>query len=107
VEALIVGLNLDAETAGMVRRLAGLTANPGAAPATKVVRREAWPLLLYVLANHVLLPRLALLDALQHKSRLPLEDRDLLRRAAAAPDIATFASHVGASAPPRSAPPHR
>ncbi len=96
--AVARALDLEGATIAELRHLAGIDPDPASAPEGKAARRDAWPLLLYVLANHVLLPRLQLADLLKRKRPLGTNDQDLIRRAVQAPDMASFVEDV-ASAP--------
>jgi hypothetical protein len=90
LRALCHALKLDGRAEAELRRLAGIDPDPAATPEARAARRDAWPLLLYALVNHVLLPRLKLADVLSGKRRLAAHDRELIARAAESPDTADF-----------------
>jgi len=84
IAAITESLALDRATTAKLRRLAGIDPDPAATPEAKRARAAAWRFLTYMLANHVLLPRLSLADTitrLAHKSPAATEH---LRAAAAA-----------------------
>jgi len=101
---LICGtFQLSALEAAELRRLAGIDPDPAAMPEAKGARRDAWPLLLYVLVNHVLLPRLELPDILDaRRGQRNAELVDLVRRAAMARTRHDFERDVAGIKPPRS-----
>jgi transcriptional regulator with XRE-family HTH domain len=98
--SIVRALDLSESEAAELRRLAGIDPDPGATPAAKAARREAWAPLTFILVNHVLLPRLRLVDVLDGKSRGIVHDRNLLIQAAEAADITTFAAQVAAESRP-------
>ncbi|MBU0639950.1 MAG: hypothetical protein KKB50_13865 [Planctomycetes bacterium] len=59
-------------------------------PEAKAARRDAWRPLTYILANHILLPRLELVDTLAGQRRIDEESRDLMNKATQAGDVSIF-----------------
>ncbi|HUU97362.1 MAG TPA: helix-turn-helix transcriptional regulator [Phycisphaerae bacterium] len=101
--ALARALELDSTTLAELRRLAAIDPDPAVTPEAKAARRAAWPLLLYVLVNHVLLPRLELPDILDaRRGQRNAELVDLVRRAAVARTQRDFERDVAGLKPPRS-----
>jgi transcriptional regulator with XRE-family HTH domain len=80
-------LELDAAIETDLRRLAGVDPDPTATPEARSERRDAWPILVYVLANHLLLPRLELTKTLARKSARTRNLVQTLRTAAEAADV--------------------
>lgn len=102
LSAIAAVLGLDAVAVSELRRLAGIDPDPAAEPEAQDARRKAWRPLAYVLVNHVLLPRLELERALTRKRPLTHNDKELMRLAASAPDIASFVKNAAdAPAPSR------
>jgi transcriptional regulator with XRE-family HTH domain len=92
-------LQLDSTMAGKLYCLAGI--HPAATPEAQKARRDSWQPLTFILVNHVLLPRLALDDTLRRR-RLSESDRELIRCATAASDLAAFVTEIeGGSSPGR------
>ena len=88
--AIADALRLTPDVQADLRRLAGIDPDPGATAGARKARREAWPALVYVLVNHVLLPRLEFAAHLADHRRLPAPDHELLAVAAVAPDLISF-----------------
>jgi transcriptional regulator with XRE-family HTH domain len=84
-----LGVGVDAERE--LRSLAGIDPDPGATPEAKAARRKAWPALLFILANDILLPRLELLGFLDRRDA----DAALLGAAAGAADAPSFVRSIG------------
>ncbi|MFH1749105.1 MAG: helix-turn-helix transcriptional regulator [Planctomycetota bacterium] len=97
--AISEALSLDEHEAAELRRLAGIDPDPAAAPEARKARRESWRPLVFILVNHVLLPRLELGDV-HRRRRLSSADRELLTHAACASDMAAFVNETEASPPP-------
>ena len=97
---IAAALGLDEWTRSHLRRLAGIDPDPGATREARAARREAWRPLLYLLVNHVMLPRLQLGDFLHGKPGLHDDGRELIALAAAARDIATFTDQTSSASPP-------
>lgn len=99
INAIGNALDPTGVAAAELRRLAGIDPDPAATAEAKAARRIAWPALLYVLVNHVLLPRLELAGLLSRTGRRSA----FLRAAAESIDVVEFqraASKLGSPPPP-------
>lgn len=104
--AICRALEFNERTTAEFRQLAGIDPDPASDPEGRKARREYWPILAYILANHVLLPRLELLNLLESSGVRQRAVADLFRLAAAAPSAAALADQVvNETSPP--APVHR
>jgi transcriptional regulator with XRE-family HTH domain len=81
IAALCTALGLDAGMTAELRRLAGIDPDPASDPSSRAARAQAWPLLTYLLVNHVLLPRLTLADTLARLQRRPSRAAEYLTAA--------------------------
>jgi transcriptional regulator with XRE-family HTH domain len=98
--AVAKALELDRIEIDELKRLAGIDPDPGDSPEAKQARRVAWPLLAYVLANHVFLPRMELLREFSRKGKQALRVAEILRAAASARDLLEFYLSTDADHPP-------
>ncbi len=102
LEAVARALDLDGPAITELRRLAGIDPDPGATREAKAARRDAWPLLTYILTSHLLLPRLELGQVLSQKDRRAPSVAHVLRAAAEADNLFTYCRATDPTAkPPR------
>ncbi|MGE0481835.1 MAG: helix-turn-helix domain-containing protein [Phycisphaerae bacterium] len=95
---LLVALGADETTSQRCFRWAGIAVDVASAPDARRARRAAWRSLLYVLVNHVWLPRLEL--EAQRAALRSKHDRALVAAALSAPTPAHFVQATQAAKPP-------
>jgi transcriptional regulator with XRE-family HTH domain len=98
-EAILEALTVDEKTAAEFRRLAGIEPDPASSPESRKARLDHWPLLTYLLVNHVLLPRLDLADTLARLRARRSPAAEYLTAAASAPSGQSFSELALTSSP--------
>ncbi len=90
---ICTALGLSDARAAELRQAAGIDPPAGSAPAEIEARNAAWRPLLYILVNHISLPRFEFLELIESR-RVPAPARALLSAAANAPHALDFACVV-------------